>query len=228
MLNTVEEACRRCFSGLAQSADPALNRIFSTARLLQLPAGATVFHVGAACEQYLLVVEGQVKVFLLAPSGREVTLYSVRPGQSCVLTTSCLLGQARYPAGAVTETAVTTIAISLALFQQTLDQSAAFRRFVFASLGDRLAAVISRMEEVTFGEIDQRLAALLLARGTVSGKSEQNTLHATHQELALELGTAREVVSRHLKQFELRGWVRLGRSSVELLNPSALQRLARV
>ena len=201
---------------LAQDAE--LAAIIGHARCLTLPSGQYVFEPGSACQNYLLVARGQVRVQLLTASGREVVLYHVGPGDSCVLTTSCLLGSARYPAAGVTVSEVTALALAAADFHHGLDTSAVFRRFVFDNLGRRLSDVIARMEQVVFAPIDARLAASLLQLANTQGM-----LMATHHELAVELGTAREVVSRHLKRFEEHGWVRLGRGSIELLDRAALQ-----
>lgn len=210
-------------AGIAKNPDSKLAQILESARTITLPAQQPVFHPGSPCQQYLLLTEGRVCVYLTAENGREVTLYHVQPGHSCVLTTSCLLGQASYPAAAVTETEVTALVIDSATFQNALDNCAEFRRFVFANLSHRLAEVMRRMEEVTFGDIDQRLAALLL---TFSNDSGQRLLNVTHQALAMELGTAREVVSRHLKRFEARGWLQLSRGAIELADKAELIRVS--
>ncbi|NIP71833.1 MAG: Crp/Fnr family transcriptional regulator [Gammaproteobacteria bacterium] len=125
-----------------------------------------------------------------------------------------------YSATGVTDTEVQAFAIPKPEFDQAMDASAAFRRFVFANLGGRLAEVIERVEEVALQPLDRRLAALLLAR------AEVGHMAATHQQIAAELGSAREVISRHLKRLEGRGLVRLGRSSVELINREGLRALA--
>lgn len=204
---------------LAQDAE--LAAIFGRAQCLTLPPGQRVFEPGAACQNYLLVGRGQVRVQLLTAGGREVVLYHVGPGDSCVLTTSCLLGAAHYPAEGITATEVIAFALSAADFHHGLDSSAAFRRFVFGNLGRRLSEVIARMEQVVFAPIDARLAGSLLQ---LAGADTQLTV--THHDLAVELGTAREVVSRHLKRFEEHGWVSLGRGSIELLDRTALERVA--
>ncbi|MGF1546510.1 MAG: Crp/Fnr family transcriptional regulator [Thiotrichales bacterium] len=209
------------FPQLATAPDPSLSALLAAAHRVELNAGQFVFHRGGACENYLLVLTGRVKVTLTAASGREVTLYHVESGQSCVLTTTCLIGAERYPAEGVTETAVTAFAITRPRFEQALDHSPPFRRFVFDNLGRRFAEVLTRMEQVHFGDIDSRLARALLAFSSATA-----TLTVTHQQLANELGTAREVVSRHLKEFESRGWVRLLRNRIELLDPAALRRTA--
>lgn len=201
--------------------DAELGAILARANCVSLPAGQCVFQPGAVCQNYLLVARGEVRVQLLTAGGREVVLYHVGPGDSCVLTTSCLLGAAHYPAEGITVNEVTAFALSAADFHQGLDSSSAFRRFVFGNLGRRLSEVIARMEQVVFAPIDARLAGSLLQ---LAGAGDQ--LSATHHELAVELGTAREVVSRHLKRFEENGWVRLGRGSIALTDRAALVRLA--
>lgn len=201
---------------LAQDAE--LAAILGRAQCVHLPPGQRVFEPGAVCQNYLLVARGQVRVQLLTASGREVVLYHVGPGDSCVLTTSCLLGAARYPAEGITAGEVTALALAAADFHQGLDSSAVFRRFVFGNLGRRLSDVIARMEQVVFASIDARLAGSLLQLAGPDGR-----LAVTHHDLAVELGTAREVVSRHLKRFEEQGWVRLGRGSIELLDCAALR-----
>lgn len=205
----------------ALQADPTLIPILASAQVIHLPPHAPVFMPGAPCQNYLLVVRGSVRVQLLTENGREIVLYHVGDGDSCVLTTSCLLGATRYPAGGIAETDVTAIALPAADFNRALARSEAFRRFVFGNLGRRLADVIARMEQVAFAPVDGRLATALL-----NLTRDDPRLSLTHQELAVELGSAREVVSRHLKRFEDHGWVRLGRASIEVLNRAALQNLA--
>ena len=201
--------------------EAGIEELFNSAQLVTLPAGTPVFSNGGPCHNYLLVVHGDVRVQLLTEGGREVVLYHVRAGESCVLTTSCLLGAAHYPAEGITETEVTAVALPAAVFNKALDVSSAFRQRVFGNLGQRLAEVIVRMEQVAFAPLDRRLAEALL-----SLSEDGHTLAITHQALAVELGSAREVVSRHLKRFEEQGWVRLGRNSIEVLDRPALQRLA--
>jgi CRP/FNR family transcriptional regulator len=192
----------------------------AAARLVELPAGQPVFHAGAPCEAYLLVVEGRVRVQLVGEAGREAVLYRVGPGQSCVLTTCCVLSGEDYPAEGYAETPVQALVFGKPDFDRALDAVPAFRRFVFANLGQRLAEVIVRMEEVAFWPVERRLAAYLLARSDPRG-----AVAATHQVIAAELGTAREVVSRHLKRLEGLGLVRLGRATVEVADRPALEAL---
>lgn len=198
-----------------------MESLIASAKLVKLPLGQRVFQPGGSCENYLLLTDGSVRVELLTESGREAVLYHVKPGETCVLTTSCLLGGNTYPAQGVTETEVSALAIPIEQFHKALETSADFRLFVFANLGQRFAEVIVRIEQIAFSPIDRRLAKLLLSKCDKSGE-----IQITHQTVASELGTAREVVSRNLKRFELMGWVRLQRGSVTVLQPQALQDIA--
>ena len=209
-----------CFPELTQSKDPAIKRLLESAAMVKVPAQSFVFHMGGTCNNYLLAVEGSIRVQLTAENGREVTLYRVRAGDSCILTTSCLLSDEHYPVEAIAESDVIALAIEHRAFQQALDESAEFRRFVFANFSRRLAHTIQRMEEITFTSIDKRLARVLLdfrASGSLSA--------ITHQALAVDLGTAREVVSRHLKRFESYGWINLGRGEIEITDLASITRI---
>lgn len=205
------------FPLLAAIDDPAGLALLREAREIDLPENVVVFHPHDECANYLLVLEGSVRVQQITPNGREIVLYRVQAGDSCILTTSCLLGNTRYCAEGVTETPVHAIAIPVSRFREGVDQSSGFRRFVFASFGRRLADLMQVVENVAFERIDTRLARRLLELAGDSG-----TLNLTHQDLAVELGTAREVISRMLKDFEHKGLVRLARGSIEIADREGL------
>ena len=207
------------FPALAALDDPAWQEVLAASRTMTVPPDTPVFHEGAECTVYMLVLHGSVRVQKTAENGREITLYRVENGQSCVLTTSCLLAGDRYPAEGITETEVEAVTIPVAAFQKGLDGSPGFRRFVFEAYGRRITNLVVLVEALAFGRLDSRLADLLLRR------SADGRVQATHHAMAAELGTAREVISRQLKEFERRGWVRLERGRVSLLDPSALQSL---
>jgi CRP/FNR family transcriptional regulator, anaerobic regulatory protein len=209
------------FPALATARDPELQRLIAATPLLQVPAGVTVFRTGDACERYLMVLEGSVRVQKLAENGREIVLYRVVAGETCVLTTSCLLAGEHYPAEGVTESPVTAVGLPLAQFQEALACSETFRRFVFASFGERLAELMTLVEALAFGRLDSRLAQCLLDRGQSTSR-----VTITHQQLAAELGSAREVVSRLLKELERHGWIALERGEIAILDAAALARLA--
>lgn len=210
------------FPALA-SGDRQTRTVLDGARPVTMPADHPVFHAGSPCENYVLLLEGSVRVQVIGEGGREAVLYRVLPGQSCVLTTCCILSGEDYPAEGFTETPVRGLVVTKPTFDGALESAHAFRRFVFANLGGRIADVIARMEEVAFRPIERRLASYLLTH-----VDERGAIQATHQEIAVEVGTAREVVSRHLKRLEAAGLVELGRSTVRVSKPVELQRLADV
>jgi CRP/FNR family transcriptional regulator len=160
-----------------------------------------------------------VRVQLSSEGGREVTLYRVKPGDTCALTTSCLVGKEDYPAEAVIEEDLIALMIPDSEFRQALLDSEDFRLFVFRGFSGRLCTIVSRMEAVTLKTIDERLVTQLL-------KGDSDLLsNVTHQVLATEIGTAREVVSRKLRSFESNGLIRLSRGRIEILDREKLGEL---
>jgi CRP/FNR family transcriptional regulator, anaerobic regulatory protein len=210
------------FPSLATLGPKALEIFERSSRLAVLPAGTKVFEAGAPCNDFLMVAEGRVRVQQLSAEGREIVLYRVKGAESCILTTACLLAHEDYAAEAVTETAVTGLLLSRSGFDLLLAESAEFRQLVFTSFASRLADLMHLVEDVAFGHVDIRLAQRLLALADDSGIVEQ-----THQGLAVELGTAREVISRQIKEFERRGHVDLERGRIVLRDRQALATLAR-
>lgn len=207
---------------LGQLPDAVRHRVENEANRLTVPAGTVLFRPGDACGAYLLLLHGTVRVELITPSGHQLLLYRVEPGQSCVLTTSCLLAHEAYAAEGVAETEVAGLGLSPALFERLLADSAEFRRLVFTDFGHRLADLMALLNEVAFRRIDARLADWLVQRLDRKGP----TIRQTHQEIATELGTAREVVSRQLKEFERHGYLILARSQIDVRQPSPLRRIA--
>lgn len=194
--------------------------ILEQSQQITIPEGTTLFHQGDECMNYLLVIAGSVKVFTRAENGREIVLYHITSGGSCVLTTSCLISSEDYPAEGVTETDIVALAIPKPVFEQYMGESKSFRKQVFHSYGDRLIKLITLVEEISFAKLDIRLAKYLLENGSVN-----TPIRTTHQALATELGSAREVISRQLKEFEKKGWVQLNRGKIEIRNHDALSSL---
>jgi CRP/FNR family transcriptional regulator len=189
-------------------------------RHVTLPAGAVLFRDGDACEAYTLVLSGRVRVQKVSESGRQIVLYRVEPGQTCVLTTNALMAALPYGAEGIAETAVEAVVVPGATFQALMGASAVFRHFVFTAYATRISDLLMLIDEVAFGRIDARLAHLLLTRADVRG-----IVMGTHLELATELGSAREVISRQLKEFERRGWVSAARGQVRITDRAALARV---
>jgi len=190
-----------------------------------LPADTLLFKNSDPCENYVLVLEGMVRVELLSITGQQLTLYRIKQGQTCVLTTSCLMSGNDYSAQAITESEVDILLLPKSNFNQMLNESAPFRQYVFDGFSERLSTMMQRTNELATYSIDQRLAAALLAR---SEWHQDRVLYITHEELAVEIGTAREVVSRRLRIFENDGLVRRDRKYLEVIDEHGLeQRLAR-
>jgi len=213
---------KRAFPALQEANDPSWQHAASMVQLATVPQGAVLFRDGDACSGYVMVVEGSVRVQKIDPEDHEIVLYRVEQGQTCMLTTTCLLGGQAYPAEGVAETEVALAILPIGAFDAAMAAPEAFRRFVFAAIGRRISDLMLLMEDVAFGRMDVRLGRLLLKWVREHGTH----LDCTHQELAFELGTAREVVSRLLKNFERRGALSLGRGKIEVIDSAALAHTA--
>lgn len=209
------------FPGLDGLEDDERRDLAASAQVVTLPPGAEPFRVGGPCESYIFVITGSVRVQMVSEGGREIVLYRVEDGQTCVLTTACLMAREDYPAEAVAETDVRAAVLPAARFRELAATSSGFRRFVFEAYGRRIADLMALISEVAFRRVDARLAERLLERADAAG-----TIAATHQELAVELGTAREVISRQLKEFERRGHVQLQRGLIRITDHAALRTLS--
>lgn len=196
--------------------------VLREAARVTVPAGSVLFRPGDACALYLLLTAGTVRVQLVTAGGHQIVLYRVERGQSCVLTTSCLISHDAYAAEGIAETEVSGLGLTPTMFERLLSDSPDFRRLVFTDFGRRLADLMVLLNEVAFRRIDARLADWLLQASAREGAC----LHHTHQEAAVELGTAREVVSRQLKEFERQGLVAMARGRIDVLDPASLRQIA--
>ena len=187
----------------------ARETLAKSARMVEAPIGTIGYREGGACGAYVMRLAGQSRVYKMSASGREILLYRVHAGETCVITTTCLLGHSNYPASTIVEQPITDVIIPAAAFNQLMIDSAVFRTFVMTNYGALITDLIMLLDEVAFHSLDARLAKLLLETGS-------DIINRTHQLMADELGTAREVVSRQLKRFEQKGWVTLGRGHVEI------------
>lgn len=189
--------------------------------VMHLPAGTQVFAERQPCQGFPLLVEGSIKVIKLASNGRELMLYRVAPGGSCIISSSCLLGHTDYNARGIAETPLTLLALPVKTFSALMLDHPPFRDFVFHLFAERIGELMQLVEEVAFTRLDQRLARQLLARNEAQ-------LNVTHQQLADELGSVREIVSRLLKGFAAQGLVTLGREQIGISDRPGLQKLASV
>jgi len=211
------------FQGLRSLPDDLKTSILSRAVPVSVGAGAQIFGPGHTPEYLLLLVSGRIRVQKVSEQGREIFLYRVVAGESCVMTTACLLAYEDYQAEGLAETDVLCAGLPRSYFDELLRESDDFRRFVFLAYSRRMTDLFHVIDEVVFKRIDIRLAALLLRLKQEQGRR----VSATQQDLANELGSVREVVSRQLQEFRRRGWVELGRGWIEIQLSDDLENLAR-
>lgn len=185
-----------------------------------VPRGQVLFHPGDAATGFVVVLSGRIEVHLTGSSGREILLYAVEPGQSCVQTTLGLMADETYTGEAMVANDARLVLIPRGLFLTLMNEEPSFRTFVFAALGRRMLDVTRLLEQVAFASIESRLAAALVEL------ADADVVHATQAELAVRIGSVREVVTRRLDAFQRSGWVETDRGTVRLLNRAALERVA--
>ena len=208
---------RALYPALAGLDDGALDALLGRSHLVSVPAGTSMFGEGSPCRQFPLVLEGSIRVAKTS-DGRELQLYRVTPGESCVLTGGCLVGGRDYPATGVVERDARLVVLPKPVFDELLAGHAPFREYVFSLFAERLTDLMALVEAVAFHRLDRRVAGALLGRGRV--------VALTHQQLADELGSVREIVTRVLRGFADQGWVQSNRGSIEVLDAAALRRVA--
>lgn len=190
-----------------------------SASLTRLQSGQDVFLAGDAVEGIALLVSGVVRVYLVGRTGREITLYRFGRGESCILSANAILNQEAFPAIATVEQASEAVIIPAESLREWVGRFELWRTFIFDLLSQRLLSVISILDEVAFGRLDARLATFLLERSQV-----QNPVQITHQEIASELGSSREVVSRLLEDFAGQGLIQVSRGQVSISDPLNLEK----
>ncbi len=195
-----------------------LDELLGEALVRTAPAGSIMFDERNACQAFPLLVQGTIRVSKTAPNGRELQLYRVVPGEACMLSSSCLLGNVPYSARGIAESDLVLVALPQPVFSRLLAEHEPFRTYVFSLFAERVSELMQLVEAVAFQRLDKRLATLLLGKGRV--------IRTTHQGLAEELGSVREIVSRLLKGFADQGLVALERERIEILNPQGLRQVA--
>jgi CRP/FNR family transcriptional regulator len=213
----VAHELRSLYPALGSLGDAALEAVLERVQLVRVPAGTPMFGEGSPCRQFPLVLEGSIRV-AKGSEGRELQLYRVVPGESCVLTGSCLVGGRDYPATGVVEQDARLVVLPKPVFDELLATHAPFRQYVFSLFAERLTELMALVEAVAFHKLDRRLAGALLGHGRL--------VAITHQQLADEVGSVREIVTRVLRSFADQGLVRLSRGSVEVLDAGGLRRVA--
>jgi CRP/FNR family transcriptional regulator len=204
-------------SGLSpRSREPLLSQSVHRS----LPPGEILVRAGRECSYLPLVLTGTLRIYKANEAGREFTLYRIEPGESCILTATCILSGGIFPAIAEAEVATEVLLIPARLFARLVEEDADWRRFVFGLYSRRLDDVLALVEEVAFQHVDMRIASHLLARASKSG----SVVRQTHARIASELGTSREVVTRILKDFEAQGLVATRRGAIDILRPQELEK----
>ena len=199
------------------SSDKLKKELESVSLFKVIPKGTFISLEGDRCNFISFVVSGRARVYKLGESGREITLYRLETGESCILTASCILSQRTFPAIAIAETEIDAILIPSEIFRGWIKVHNEISDYVFNLLSDRLSSVIEMIEEIAFKNMDKRIAEFLM-----NTKSNKNEVRITHQEIAGELGTSREVVSRILKDFEHEQLVILSRGTILIKNLEGL------
>ncbi len=206
---------------LADLEHEARERVRRDAHIVEVPAGQRLYRPEQNPDSFVVLLSGGARVQHVSEGGREIVLYRIAPGQSCSLTTACILADEPFAAEAIAEEACRIAAIPRAAFDDLLRTSPAFRQYVFKGFSARFTALFHVIDDVAFARNDIRLAQRLVALAGAAG-----VVTLTHRQLAIELGTAREVVSRLLGQFQRHGWIATARGQIELTDRAALARLA--
>ncbi len=209
------------FGGLSRLEDGIKQTLLARSTIIEAPRDTVLFGPGKSPENMLFLLDGSVRVQQTSESGREIVLYRIHAGESCVLTTACLLAYDDYAAEGIAETDISAAAIPRPVFDDLVATSAEFRKFVFFAFSKRITDLFLMIDEVAFQRIDVRLAQKL--QELAQGMPEVQT---THQQLAAELGSAREVISRQLQEFQRRGWIAQTRGTITLTDADALAKLA--
>ncbi|RST87995.1 Crp/Fnr family transcriptional regulator [Aquibium carbonis] len=191
---------------------------FARERLSRLPMtlvgeGTVLFRPGDEPGGFVLVRSGRVAVYLTGRSGREILLYTVEAGETCIQTTLGILGDQSYSGEAIAETPVAMTVMPRGLFMELMESSPGFRRFVFRAFAERMGDVTRVLEQVAFVRIEERLAGFLMERADAAG-----VVQMTHHQIAAAIGSAREVVSRRLEALAARGYVDLDRGQIRIVD----------
>jgi CRP/FNR family transcriptional regulator len=219
---------RERYARLAESfpflagADNALaNEFRGAASHMRLPVDKQIFLPGERAAWLPMLTAGRIRVYKIGPSGREITLYRFGPGDACLLSADSILSDQPLPAAAVVELRGEAVLVPASSLRRWVQEHELWRRFVFGLMSHRLLDVLGIVDSVVFRRMDARVATLLLERAR-----RRNPVRITHQEIADELGTSREVVSRILEHVAGAGLLKVTRGRIEILQPGPLAELA--
>ncbi len=219
MTTDLQDQLQSCYPEVEHLIEPDVLEALASASQVHIPAGARLFRESERCTQFMWLLEGTVRVFKHSPGGREITLYRVAPGELCVLSLQSLICDEGYPAEAVAESDLIGLTLSQADFDNAIDHCRDFRRYLLKVLSRRIGEVVRLVSEVTFQRLELRLACLL---GQLFERTGGKPVMKTHAEVARELGTTREMVSRILKDLEHQQCIKLSRGKILLVSKEGL------
>lgn len=202
------------FPFFRNSPGTLIEDILSSSRYAFTNRDAAMQLEGQLCTDLELMLSGEKRIFKSNPAGKEITLYEVGAGEACIINAVCALTDTPCPVNVKAITDVSSLLIPARDFRNLVATHKEVRSFVFGSIGERITSFLELLAEVVFEKMDRRLFDYLVE------KSEDGMLFATHQQIASDLGTAREVVSRLLKDFENKGRVILSRGHIQLTTTS--------
>lgn len=207
------------------NSDPAQRlELLEVANPVEAEDGQPLLEAGYSCRDVMLVGRGRIRIYIAGESGREVTLYYVQPGESCPVNLSAAMMGTGAFADARAKGELAALAISARDFREVSRRNAALQDYVFSATVLRFGEIIALIREITTRRVDHRLAEYLLRKFE---ESEENppAAEVTQQNIALDLGTAREVVSRRLQELDNVGAVELRRGKIILQDRVALHRI---
>jgi CRP/FNR family transcriptional regulator len=222
MFNSTVIDWRQHYPQLAAITDPAWIETIQCMEPVIVPKGMQAYVAGDECRNFLLLLEGNIRVYASGRNGREIVLYRLRPGEFCILSLVSFLQRSNFPANAVTENQVRALVINREVFHRAFTKSPGFRNAMINDLSTRYLEVVNRIQELAFDPLDVRMTGLLCSRFR---EANSRSIEITHSQLAQELGTTREVASRMLKDLERSGHIKLSRGIVSLSDNEALGRL---
>ena len=208
---TIDRITNR-FHFLQQADAGFVRRFFRSVAKISLPSSQPICQQGTQCSHLALVISGSARVYKIGETGREITLYRIGPGESCILTASCIMNGEPFPAFAISEEEIEAVLINPADVVRWSDETPAWRNYLFSLVSSRLSEVIGVVEEIAFQRVDRRLAGYLVQRPTPPG----GRIELTHQTIASDLGTSREVVSRILKDLEQQQMITTARGVIQI------------
>lgn len=192
--------------------------LYTSGQIIELPASQMLMQQNQQCQFLPLVLSGVLRVYKLSPNGREMTLFRTGPGETCLVSIACQLRQEEFPALAQVEEDARLFMLPMHLYLEILDRQPAWKNFLILTLYGHLTETMETLEAVTFDRTDHRLISWLLDQT----KGKTGTIRTTHESIAVEIGTAREVVSRLLGEFKGQNTLTLGRGRIEILDPARL------